>query len=416
MQEILEIFDVVVIGGGPAGMIAAGKAAESGAKVALLEKNKNIGQKLLLTGNGRCNLTQNQFNVSEFIKKIGLNGKFLFSSLTCFGPEKVMYFFESRNLSLKIEKNEKIFPVSDQADDVLKVLKKYLDEQKVKIFYESEVIDFELENNRIKNLKLKDKIIQATNYILATGGKSYPLTGSTGSGYLLAKKMGHTIVDLIPSLVPIKTKENWIKELSGLSFKNIAITIFQNSKKQNTYFGEMIFTHFGLSGPIILDASRDIGKFLKNGEVKIEIDFKPEFNFQQLDEYLQADFKKDANKNLKNYLLKFFSRKMVEIVIKLLKINADKKINEITKEERKNLIHFLKETKLSVEGLMGYDQAIITSGGVSLKEVDPKTMRSKIIDNLFFAGEILDLDGPTGGYNLQICWSTGYVAGINSAI
>ncbi|PKL72100.1 aminoacetone oxidase family FAD-binding enzyme [Candidatus Kuenenbacteria bacterium HGW-Kuenenbacteria-1] len=424
MGKFLETFDVAVIGGGPAGIMAAGRAAELGAKVILLEKNKTLAQKLLLTGNGRCNLTQNQLDNRKFVKKIGLNGKFLFSSLSRFGPKKTMQFFKSKNLLLKIEEDERVFPKSDCAKDVLKILQKYLETQKVKIFYEADIINFKLKNKQIKKIKLvlskakglKNGIIQARNYIIATGGKSYPITGSTGDGYQWLKKMGHTIIDIAPALVPIKIKENWIKDLQGLSFKNIAINIFQNNKKKVTYFGEMIFTHFGLSGPIILNASKEIGEFLKKGKVEIKIDFKPTLNFQQLDEQLQNDFQRNANKNFENYLCKLFPKKMISIIIKLLEINANKKINAITKEERKNLINFLKETKISVLGLMGYDQAIITSGGINLKEVDSKTMRSKIIDNLFFAGEILDLDGPTGGYNLQICWSTGYTAGTYASI
>ncbi|MDD5625983.1 MAG: NAD(P)/FAD-dependent oxidoreductase [Patescibacteria group bacterium] len=415
MQETIEIFDVAVIGGGPAGMMAAGRAAELGASVVLLEKNNNLGKKLLMTGKGRCNLTQNQPDNREFIKKIGANGKFLFSSLACFGPEETMQFFKSHNLPLKTERGKRVFPTSDRAEDVLKVLQRYLKENKVKFIYGSEIFDFKLENQHIEKIKLKDGFVQARNYIIAVGGKSYPTTGSTGDGYQWAKRMGHTIIETNPTLVPVRTNESWIQYLQGLSLKNVAINIFQNNKKQATRFGEMIFTHFGLSGPIILDASREIGELLKKGEVEIEIDFKPALDFKQLDERLKRDFQESANKNFENYLPQLVPKKMIGVVIKLSGIIANTKIHAITKEERKILVHLLKEMKVSVVGLMGYDQAIATSGGVSLKEIDSKTMKSKIIDNLFFAGEILDLDGPTGGYNLQICWSTGYAAGTHAA-
>jgi len=414
MQEFLKTFDVAVIGGGPAGIMAAGRAAELGAKVILLEKNKDLARKLLLTGKGRCNITQNQPNSKEFVKKIGPKGKFLFSSLASFGPEKVIAFFEARNLPLKTERGGRVFPVSDRSEDVLHTLKRYLKENGVRIACESDVVDFELKNNRIRILKLKNRTIEARSYILATGGKSYPATGSTGDGYRWAKKMGHTIIDPTPALVPVKTKEDWVKNLQGLSLKNVAITIFQKNKKQDARFGEMLFTHFGLSGPIILDVSKKIGELLKGGDVTIEIDLKPALDFQQLDERLQRDFKKNANKNFENYLPELLPQKLIGVTVELLGIDVKKKIHSITKEERKKMIHLLKGMKVTVEKLMGFDQAIVTSGGVNLSEIDSKTMRSKIIENLFFAGEILDLDGPTGGYNLQICWSTGYAAGTHS--
>ncbi len=395
-------------------MMAAGRAAELGAKVILLEKNKHLARKLLITGKGRCNITQNQPDSREFVKKIGPKGKFLFSPLDSFGPEKVIAFFEARNLQLKTERGGRVFPVSDRSEDVLHALKKYLEENGVRIACESEVADFELKNNRIKILKLKNGTVQARSYILATGGKSYPLTGSTGDGYQWAKKMGHTIIDPSPALVPVKTKENWVKNLQGLSLKNVAITVFQKNKKQDARFGEMLFTHFGLSGPIILDVSKKIGELLKKGGVTIEIDIKPALDFQQLDDRLQRDFKKNANKNFGNYLPELLPQKMIGTAIELSGIDAGKKIHSITREERKKIIHLLKGMKVTVENLMGYDQAIATSGGVNLIEVDSKTMRSKIIENLFFAGEILDIDGPSGGYNLQICWSTGHAAGTHS--
>lgn len=409
------IYDVIVVGGGPAGMMAAGRAAELGARVVLLEKNKSLGRKLLMTGNGRCNVVQAEFNDKALIKRLGSNGKFLFSSLSAFGPEEVMIFFKKRGLELKTERGKRVFPVTDKSRDVLEAIMKYLRENKVKIMNNSEVIGFEFKNQKIESLKLKDKIIYAKNYILCTGGKSYPATGSTGDGYQWAKQMGHQIINTNPALVPIKTKEKWVKGAQGLSLKNVQINIIQNGKKQESIFGEMLFTHFGLSGPIILDVSKKIGELLNKGQVLIEIDLKPALDSNQLDKRLQRDFGKNSKKDFKNYLPKIIPKKLIDIVINLSGIDSKRKVNSISREERRNLVNLLKGIRLTVENLMGYDQAIITSGGISLKEIDPKTMRSKIIENLFLAGEIIDLDGPSGGYNLQICWSTGYVAGTHAA-
>jgi len=411
MSETNEIYDVAVIGGGPAGIMAAINATQAGAKVAIIEKNRSLGRKLLITGNGRCNITQNQPDANEFVKKIGKKGKFLFSSLSIFGTAETIDFFESLDLPLKTEKDGKVFPVSDRSGDVLGVLKNYLEEKGVKIFYDCDIQKFDLNDERIVNLKLKNKNIQARNFILATGGKSYPATGSTGDGYRFAKKMGHTIVESTAALVPVKIKENWVKSLQGLSLKNVAIKIIQKNKKEDSLHGEMLFTHFGLSGPMILDASKRIGELLKNGEVMIDLDLYPALDYENLDEKLKRDFANFCKKNFENYLPEIVSRKMADVLVKLSGIDGRKKINYVTKEERKSLVRLMKGIRMSVAGLMGFDQAIITSGGVDLREVESKTMRSKIIGNLFFAGEILDLDGSTGGYNLQICWSTGHAAG-----
>jgi len=419
MQNNQRKFDVAVIGGGPAGMMAAGRAAELGAKVVLIEKNKDLGRKLLITGKGRCNITQAEFDDRKFVEKLngekslpaGRQGKFLFSSLSVFGPKEVVKFFEERGLKTKIERGGRVFPISDKAVDVLNILSEYLKKNKVEIIAGKEVSGFNFAKDRIRSVKLKNENILADNFILAVGGKVYPITGSTGDGYSWAKEMGHTIADLQPSLVPVKIKEEWVKDLQGLSLKNIAINIFQNRKKQDCRFGEMLFTHFGISGPIVIDASQKIGEILKKGEVTIEIDLKPALDFLQLDKRLQRDFEGNRNKDFKNYLPELLPQKMIETFLKLSGVDPHKKLHFVSKEERKKIMHLLKEMKLTAEGLLGFDQAIITRGGVSLKEVDSKTMQSRKIKNLFFAGEILDLDGPTGGYNLQICWSTGYAAG-----
>jgi predicted Rossmann fold flavoprotein len=422
MKNQLEKFDVAVIGGGPAGMMAAGRAAELGARVVLLEKNESLGKKLLITGKGRCNLTQNVFDLKEMVSQFGKNGKFLFSSLAEFGPREVIKFFEDRKLFTKIERGGRVFPVSNKSHDALRVMEKYLEENKVKTMYGSEIVGFESDGKKIKSVKLKHekgkpgrKIVAADKFILCTGGKSYPLTGSTGDGYQWVKDLGHTIIKTAPALVPIKTKENWVKEMQGLSLKNVEIKLIQNNKAQDSRFGEMLFTHFGLSGPIVLDISKKAGELMVKGEVTISIDLKPALSAEQLDARLQRDFADNGKKDFVNYLPELLPQKMIATIIKLSGIDPRKKINAVTGAERKKLAMLLKDLRLTADGTAGFDQAVVTSGGVSLKEVDSKTMRSRIVDNLFFAGEILDLDGPTGGYNLQICWSTGYAAGTYAA-
>ena len=408
-------FDVVVIGGGPAGMLVAGRAAELGAKVVLLEKNSALGKKLLLTGNGRCNITQIDHDARGFVEKLGKNGKFLFSAFSAFGPKEVVEFFAEKNLETKAEKNGRVFPVTDDAIDVLSTLTKYLKDNGVEIVTNAQVLGFEFANNRISGVKLKDQIISADKFILATGGKVYPATGSTGDGYVWAKELGHTIIPPMPALAPVRIKEDWMGDLQGLSLENANISLWQNEKKQASFQGELLFTHFGLSGPMIINASKAISALLQKGSVTIELELFPELATFELDKKLVLAFEKNNKKDIKNYFREILSRKMLDLILKLAQIDPDKKLNFLTKKERQKIVTLFKSLKFTVSGVMGFDQAMITSGGVALKEVDPKTMQSKIIENLFFAGEILDLDGPTGGYNLQICWSTGYVAGTNIA-
>ncbi len=403
-------YDAAIIGGGPAGMIAAGRAGELGARVILVEKNKNLGRKLLITGKGRCNITNKTDKPREFINKFGKNGEFLFSAFSRFGIKETINFFENLGVETKIERGGRVFPKSDKSQDILNALINYLRKSDVKIKLNSEVKEIVKKNNRIEKVVLaNNEEIMADKFIICTGGKSYPKTGSTGQGYEWAQKMGHKIIKPTPSLVPIETKENWIGSLQGVSLKNVSVALFQNNKELDFRFGEMLFTHFGLSGPIILDLSKKIGELLATGEVILKIDFKPALDFLKLDKRLQRDFKR--NKDFKNYLPELLPRKLGDLIVRFSKISPDKKLNSITKEERKKLIDVLKGLKLTVKGLIGFSQAIVTSGGVDLKEIDSKTMRSKIIKNLYFAGEILDIDGPTGGYNLQVCWTTGYVAG-----
>jgi len=403
-------YDVAVIGGGPAGMMAAGRAGEKGAKVVLIEKNRKLGLKLLITGKGRCNVAHNETNLREFVNKFGSNGKFLFSSLSKFGIEDTINFFEKRRVPLKVERGNRIFPKSDSSRDVVRALVGYLMKYKVNIKTGADVRKIKPLSKKII-LKNGDEIL-ADNFIICTGGKSYPITGSTGDGYRWLKKLGHTINELRPALTPLILKETFIRELEGLSLKNVEISLYKNNKKIDSRFGEAIFTSRGMSGPIILDLSKRVGEEMeKESDLVLKIDFKPALDFGKLDQRIQRDFKKTNNKIFKNSLNDLLPQKLIPIILKLSGIDLNKKVNLITSLERKKILHLLKEFDLHIKKLDDYRKAIITSGGVKLNEIDPLTMKSKIIPNLSLAGEVLDLDGPTGGYNLQICWTTGYVAG-----
>ncbi|MDO8559006.1 MAG: NAD(P)/FAD-dependent oxidoreductase [bacterium] len=421
-KENSKIFDVAVIGGGPAGMMAAGRAGELGAKVLLLEKNKFLGRKLLITGKGRGNITRAEFDYRELLKKYGREGDFLLHALSIFGPKEIVDFFEKRGLRMKVERGKRIFPETDSAKDVLDILTGYLAENKVEIMTNSEVKEIIANQNRISKIVLKNampagrqgKDISAKNYIIATGGKAFPGTGSTGSGYLWAEKLGHTVAKLRPALVPIKIKEDWPKKLQGLSLKNVELTVLQNGKKRDSRFGELLFTHFGLSGPIVLDLSGHIGELQEKEEVKLILDLKPALSEQDLDKRIQSDFIKYNNKFFKNSLNDLLPQKLIPVIMELSGIDPLKKVNVITKEERRGLAKIFKNLEMTVSSLLGFESAIVTSGGVLLREIDSKTMQSKLIENLFFAGEIINLHGPTGGYNLQVCWSSGYLAGQNA--
>jgi len=405
-------YDLIVVGGGPAGMMAAGRAGELGAKVLLLEKNKFLGRKLLITGKGRGNITRAEFDVKELLKKYGREGDFLLHALSIFGPKEIVDFFEKRGLRMKVERGKRIFPKTDSAKDVLDILTGYLAENKVEIMTNSEVKEIIANQNRISKIVLKNgKDISAKNYIIATGGKAFPGTGSTGSGYLWAEKLGHIVAKLRPALVSIKIKEDWPKKLQGLSLKNVELTVLRDGKKRDSRFGELLFTHFGLSGPIVLDLSGHIGELQEKGEVKLILDLKPALDGQDLDKRIQSDFIKYNNKFFKNSLNDLLPQKLIPVIMELSGIDPLKKVNVITKEERSRLAKIFKNLEMTVFSLLGFESAIVTAGGVSLREIDSKTMRSKLIENLFFAGEIMNLHGPTGGYNLQVCWSSGYLAG-----
>jgi len=404
-------YDIAIIGGGPAGMMAAGRAGELKARTLLLEKNKNLGVKLLITGHGRCNLANEKHEPREFLSQFGKNGKFLFSSLYQFGAKEAMDFFERRGIRLKIEPGGKVFPQSDKSQDILSALLGYLKDSRVMVKTEAEVKRIVKNNGAIEKLILNDGTeIKARAYIIATGGRAYPQTGSTGDGYKWARELGHTVIEPLPALTPIILKDKFIKSLQGLSFSNVKIIAFKLDKKIHSLAGDIIFTDKGISGPIILNLSRLIARE-KSREITLAIDFFPEEDFSALDRKLQADFKNEPNKLLKNLLQNFVPPRLAEVILKLAAIDPEKKANLVSKDERKKLSRFLKEFKLSIRSLSGFDRAYITSGGVALNEVDPKTMRSKFVNNLYFAGEVLDLDGPTGGNNLQVAWTTGYAAG-----
>ena len=404
-------YDVAVIGAGPAGMMAAGIAAQNGARVILIEKNDKPGKKLLITGKGRCNITQAENDISSFCEAFGKKGKFLYTALQAFGVKDTIDFFNKRGLATKVERGGRVFPVSDRASDVRTALLNFLKQNKVKIVNNFSVTKLIKKGKRVIKIAAGRGEISAEKYILCTGGLTYPSTGSSGAGYKWAKELGHTIIKPTRALVPVTIKESWVTRLQGLSLRNVRISVYQQSRKQDERFGEALFTHEGMSGPIILDMSKNIGELLKNGPVELRIDLKPALDYPKLDARIQRDFKEKSNKIFKNSLDDLLPKLLIPVMIDLSGIDPEKKCNNITKEERNKLLHLFKELALQVVSILGFDKAVVTSGGVDLKEVDPRTMRSKLIDNLYFAGEILDLDAPTGGYNLQMCWSTGYLAG-----
>jgi len=409
-------YDLAIIGAGPAGMMAAVRAAQCGARVVLLEKNREAGIKLMMTGKDRCNITNSETDPIKLVDHFGKNGKFLLSALHCFGVKETIDFFHENNVRTKIERGGRIFPESDRAKDVQGLFLKLIKDLGISIYCNCTVKNIIHRQDETEKIVIDDnKEIRAENYLISTGGLSYPKTGSTGNGYTWAEHMGHTIIKPQPALTPILVKEPWVKDLEGLSLKNVSISVYQNKKKKHERFGEALFTDSGLSGPIILDMSRQIGGLLSKGQTDLFIDFKPALDFNVLDKRILRDLETNKNKAIKNILPGLLPKKLVPVIMNLADIDPDKKGNSITKDDRKRLRLLLKEFPLTIKSLLGFNKAIITAGGISLKEIDPKTMRSRIIRNLFFAGEILDLNGPTGGYNLQVCWSTGYLAGEHAA-
>ena len=413
--------NIIVIGGGPAGMMAAITAAEYGNNVTIIEKNSDFGKKLLITGKGRCNITSSLY-MSEFIKNTPGNGQFLYSAFQNYTNTDIIDFLKNQGLEVKEERGNRIFPVTDKSIDVLNCFKSKINELKIKKLFNTRVQKILVQNGEVLGVRTEKEIIQTDKIILATGGKSYPLTGSTGDGYLIAKNIGHKVTEIRPSLVPLVIYgKNECKEMQGLSLRNVGIKIIDESKNKLIYedFGEMIFTHFGISGPTILSGSahlvryKEIDNLMKEQKIKLQIDLKPALTEEQLDERILRDFKEFKNKQFKHALDKLLPQKMIPIVIKKTKINEEKRVNEITKEERRNLVKVLKKFELTIKDFRPVEEAIITSGGINIKEINPKTMESKLVKGLYFAGEIMDVDSYTGGFNLQIAYSTGYTAGMH---
>lgn len=410
---------VAVIGGGPAGMMATISAAEDGNDVILIEKMTSLGRKLLITGKGRCNITSS-LDMEDFIKNIPGNGMFLYSAFKNYTNNDIIDFLKKEGLKVKEERGNRIFPITDKSLDVLKCFERKLKSLDVKILFDTRVKEIIVKNNIIEGVETNKEIIKADKVILATGGKSYPLTGSTGDGYYIAQKLGHTVTEIKPSLVPLETFDKTIcKKLQGLSLKNVKIQLIDKSKNKIIYddFGEMLFTHFGVSGPTILSSSahlvryKNIEQLFKENKIVLKIDFKPALTEEKLNDRILRDFNEEKNKMFKNSLDKLLPQKLIPVIIEKSNIDMNKKVNEITKIERKNLVKLLKNFEVTIKGFRSIDEAIITSGGIKIKEINPKTMESKIISGLYFAGEIIDVDAYTGGFNLQIAYSTGYTAG-----
>lgn len=402
---------VIVVGGGAAGLMAAYKAANNGNFVTVVEKMERPARKILVTGKGRCNLTNNCDN-DTLIANIPKNPRFLYSAFSAFSSKDTMDFFEQQGVPLKTERGNRVFPVSDKAMDIADALVSAAKKQGVK-FKQGRVNELLVEQNTVKGVVLEGgEEIFADAVIIATGGKSYSKTGSTGDGYALAQAVGHTVTDITPSLVPLKIHEGFCSELMGLSLKNVNLSVYENGNKKPVYseMGEMLFTHFGISGPIVLSASAHMRKMGKK-EYAAVIDLKPALDIQTLDSRLQRDFLENSNKDFINSLDKLLPQKLIPVMVRLSKIPPHTKVNQITKQERQNFAQLLKNIRLTVIGFRDIEEAIITSGGISVKEINPATMESKIISNLYFAGEVIDLDAYTGGFNLQIAFSTGNLAG-----
>ncbi len=407
---------VIVIGGGPAGMMAAGIAAQNGADVTLFEKNEKTGRKLLITGKGRCNIT-NFCDNNDFISNIPTNSRFMYSAINAFSTYDTVAFFEDLGVPTKVERGNRVFPVSDKAMDVCDAMRNFVLQNGAKI-KSSQVKALLQKNGAVVGVKTDDdKSFFADSIVVATGGKSYPKTGSTGDGYIFAKSVGHSVSKPIPSLVPLVSDDDFCKELQGLSLKNVSIKVFDDISNKEIYsdFGEMLFTHFGLSGPTILSASAHMRDMSEN-KYSVHIDFKPALDRDTLDKRLLRDLNKFINKDISNSLFELLPKSFVPVLLKLCDIDPHTKCNSITVAQRRSIIDKMKDLRVSIKGFRPIDEAIITCGGVNVYEIDPKTMRSKIVPNLFFAGEVIDVDAYTGGFNLQIAFSTGYLAGMNSSL
>ena len=416
MNEGKEKWDVIVIGGGASGMMAAGRAAELGARVLVLEKNSRLGEKLLITGGGRSNITNHELDDRKLLTKFKNRADFLFSPFSQFSVKETLAFFSAQGMETKLEAEGRMFPKTEKAETVWETLLAYMRQGNVSVRSNSEVTGLLKTGDRIKGVKLKsDEELSARAYILATGGSSRPETGSSGDGWKWLTKLGHTIHVPTAALVPIKTKEVWTHKLAGLSLKDARVSVIQNSLVHHKAVGKILFTHVGLSGPLILNMSNDIGELLKYGIVSLVIDLFPKMDAGTTDRAFQTLLKEEQNKKLKNVLPHFIPSGLVDIALLQLKFDGEKEVNKLSKEERKKIIEFVKAIPVTVTGLLGLSKAVVASGGLELREVDVKHMRSKLYENLYVVGDVLDIDRPSGGYSLQLCWTTGFVAGTHAA-
>ncbi len=407
-------YDLIVIGGGPAGIFAAGHAAQNGARVVLLEKKKRCGAKLLITGKGRCNITNSEPDPRRFAAWFGPNGRALLTALYAFGAPEVIEFFDQRGLSLTVERGGRVFPTRGDAKDVQRVLERFLSDTGVEVRCGSEVQRLLWDGESVSGVQTSAGELFGSAVLVATGGLSYPGTGCTGDGYNWARELGHTVVEPKPALTSITLAESWTDEVSELNLKNVELRALQDGRVLESRFGEAFFTQDGIGGPIVLDLSNRVREALGRGKVALQLDFKPAVERQLFDKRLQRELAEHANKDFGNALGNLLPKAMIPLFIRLSGIEPGKKCHSVTREERQRLLGLFKELPLQVQTCGGFDKAIVTSGGIDLKEVDMRTLRSKKIANLYFAGEVLDLDGPTGGFNLQVCWSTGYLAGVSA--
>jgi len=412
MQD--KLYDLIVIGGGPSGMMAGGRAAELGARVLLLEKNKKLGEKLNITGGGRCNITNAIFDVRKFLSHFGESQNFLYSPFSKFSSKDTFDFFEKRKLPLVVEARDRVFPKSQNASDVMAVMKRYIEKNKVEIKLESKVKSIEkINNGETFSIKTKgDKIYKAKNVVVSTGGMSAPKTGSTGDGFKFLKKLGHTIDKPNPNIVPLKTGEKWVHSLSGVSLSFMKISFIQKGKVKIKKVGKILFTHFGISGPLILNSSYEVKKLLKTGRVYASIDLFPDTDESSLDRALWRLFEKNKNKKIKNVLYEIIPASLSEIILNFPDINlTETAVNSITKDERKKITKIMKNLVFEITGTLGFEKAVITDGGVKLEEINFKNMSSKLHPNLYILGDVLNINRPSGGFSLQLCWTTGWVAG-----